>query len=909
LRAVAEARLGHAAPSGPDVGSLAKLVHELQVHQIELEMQNENLRQSLEAMELLRERFTDFFDFAPVGYLTLTEHGLIDDINLPGAAMLGVERIELWQRPFARFVASEDVDRWHRHFVGALKHEVREACELALRRVDGSIVYARVDSVRVIKAGQPPLLRVVLSDISKLRQVHFELRQAQQLAHLGSWYWEVAQEELVASEELCRMFGREVIPSFKEQNGTMFSLEAWLRLNDAINAALRNGIGFDLELPALRGDGAPFWIHVRCDALLDAGGRVVGLRGTVQDISERKQREDQLHIQALVLDQIQDHVTITDLDGVVTYVNQSASRALSQPGTRFVGQHVAAFGDHPEADATQREIVETTLTKGLWNGKVAHHPGDGPVMLFDLRTTLVKDTSGKPVAMVGIAADITARRQAEQALRQREQYQRALLDNFPFMVWLKDAQSRYLAVNEAFAKAFGWPSPDSLTGKTDFDIAPPDLAQAYRADDASVLASGRSKQVEELIETGGVRQWFQTYKSPITIDGHVIGVVGFARDISDWKRTEADLITARAAAEKANNAKSRFLAAASHDLRQPLAALSLFVGVLKQNDPPGCGELVANIQACTDNLSELLTDLLDVSKLDAGVVKPRPSDFAVDDFLSAVVSVHSADAGLKGLRLRVRSCAAVIRTDQQLLLRIVGNLLANAVRYTRKGGVLIACRRRQGKRWIEVWDTGIGIAEDKTGIIFEEFRQLGDDPEARGSGLGLAIVAKTAALLGLAIRLRSRPGRGSMFAVEMPAEHVDAAHPALATRAGARQLRIGLVEDNAMLLQALVASLGTLGHEVVAADNGALLFQRLAGQAPDIVISDYRLAAAETGFDVIAAAREAFGDTLPALIITGDTDPALIRAMAGRGIAVHYKPIQIDALQAAILQATAPEAT
>jgi signal transduction histidine kinase len=411
-----------------------------------------------------------------------------------------------------------------------------------------------------------------------------------------------------------------------------------------------------------------------------------------------------------------------------------------------------------------------------------------------------------------------------------------------------------------------------------------------------------------LIETAGERRWFQTYKSPITIDGEMIGVVGFARDISDWKRTEAELITARAAAEKANNAKSRFLAAASHDLRQPLTALSLFVGVLAQKDPPGCGELVANIQACADNLSELLTDLLDVSKLDAGVVVPRPSDFSIDDLLAAVVSIHSSDAGLKGLRLRVRSAAAVIRTDQQLLLRIVGNLVANAVRYTRKGGVLIACRRRQGKRWIEVWDTGIGIAADQTGIIFEEFRQLGDAAGGRGSGLGLAIVAKTAALLGLEIRLRSRPGRGSMFAVELPAEHSNPPVPALPAEDGARYLRIGLVDDNAMLLQAMVAALGAIGHEVVAASDGARFFERLAGRAPDIVISDYRLGADENGFDVIAAARKAFGDTLPALVITGDTDPAVIRAMAGRGIAVLYKPIQIEALQAAILQATAPVA-
>ena len=217
------------------------------------------------------------------------------------------------------------------------------------------------------------------------------------------------------------------------------------------------------------------------------------------------------------------------------------------------------------------------------------------------------------------------------------------------------------------------------------------------------------------------------------------------RDISERRRSERDLILAKAAAEKANQAKSRFLAAASHDLRQPLAALSLYVGLLKTRGAPANSELAAKIYECVDSLSEMLTDLLDVSKLDAGVVVPTTTDFAVDELLNSIASIHSEEAALKGLCLRLRYSAAVARTDRQLLLRIVGNLVDNAIRYTEEGGLLIALRLRQGKRWIEVWDTGVGIAEDKTEIIFEEFRQLGDGARNRGSGLGLAIVAKAAA--------------------------------------------------------------------------------------------------------------------------------------------------------------------
>jgi len=375
-------------------------------------------------------------------------------------------------------------------------------------------------------------------------------------------------------------------------------------------------------------------------------------------------------------------------------------------------------------------------------------------------------------------------------------------------------------------------------------------------------------------------------------------------DITARKEAEAELLAAKAEAEKANSDKSRFLAAASHDLRQPLLALSLYVGLLKYGVAEGGGELAPKIEECVASLNEMLTDLLDISKLDAGVVKPKLVDIDVDELLAGIASVHSAEADLKRLSLRVHYCGAVARTDFSLLRRIVGNLVANAVRYTEKGGVMIACRRHHGKRWVEVWDTGIGIPEDKTGVIFEEFRQLGDDARSRGSGLGLSIVAKAAALLGLQIRVRSRPGRGSMFAVELPPGRRIDIQKLPTIRPGARPLRIGLVEDNRMALDALVLALEDSGHEVIAARTGKALLETLDQGIPDIVISDYRLAAGETGFDAIAAARNVFGADLPAILITGDTEPAVVRIMADRGIALLYKPLKIDTLLVCIDEVT-----
>jgi CheY-like chemotaxis protein len=314
--------------------------------------------------------------------------------------------------------------------------------------------------------------------------------------------------------------------------------------------------------------------------------------------------------------------------------------------------------------------------------------------------------------------------------------------------------------------------------------------------------------------------------------------------------------------------------------------------------------LVGNVQDCVDSLSELLTDLLDISKLEAGAVVCRPSNFAIDEFFAELELVFLGSAHGKNLDLRIHRSSFVACTDPQLLRRIVGNFLANAIRYTTKGGALMACRRHGNKQWIEVWDTGLGIPADKLDLIFEEFSQLGDGARTHGSGLGLAIANRMARAMGLQIRLRSRVGRGSVFAIELPQGYLTptvAVHGE-ATTAG-KKFRIALLDDNPRVLLALSTWLEGAGHRVVAAATLVELLDLLRTGRPDILISDHRLPDGHTGFDAIEAARSLWGGDLPALILTGDTAPGLIRSMSSPGIPVLYKPIRTDVLQAAICAA------
>jgi PAS domain S-box-containing protein len=726
-------------------------------------------------------------------------------------------------------------------------------------------------------------------------------------------------------------------------------------------------------------------------------------------------------------------------DSTISLFNQSGARLLNIDGTELIGQRLDTLIDEASL-AVFNTFLDKIFALGTIDSCELKLRPAGVANTLDVHVQGISDLTGEVCNLA--VTDITERKRLEEIIRRRDQYQRALLDNIPCLVWLKDEQSRFLAVNTPFASAFGWPSPGALIGKTDFGVVPPELAESYRATDLRVLESGQGQSIEEIIETGGERRWFETYKSPVSLDGRIIGTVGFARDITEYrlaeralreskgkfreqsrrlaeviwatnsgtwewnvqtgdlvcnqrwaeiigyglaelqpltiqtyrglvhpddlassrsqvqdcfdrvadtyeceirlrhkqghwvwvlnrgrvvewttngkplrmsgthqdislrKAAEAALQVAKAEAERANHAKSRFLAAASHDLRQPLSTLGLYVGVLKSRLGAKETILLNNMASCVSSLNELLSDLLDISKLDAGVVQPEISDFSVTELLLNLISVHAPEAQIKGLSLRWLSAEINGRTDSILFKRMLGNLLANAIRYTERGGVLIACRRHQGKHWIEVWDTGAGIPEDKLDEIFEEFKQLGDDVRNRGSGLGLAIVRKTAALLGLEIRVRSRLGRGSMFAIELPLGKK--AHKALASQRQEkeRSLRIALVDDNAGVLNALVCALEVIGHQVVAATTGKELITLLDGQAPDIVISDYRLAGRQTGFDVIAAVRNAFDEKLPALLITGDTDPIIMRSMADRGILVQHKPLEIETLQLCIMQAT-----
>jgi signal transduction histidine kinase len=362
----------------------------------------------------------------------------------------------------------------------------------------------------------------------------------------------------------------------------------------------------------------------------------------------------------------------------------------------------------------------------------------------------------------------------------------------------------------------------------------------------------------------------------------------------------------------ANLAKSRFLAAASHDLRQPLHALGLFVAQLDGKVEPveGTG-ILRRINAAVVAMNELFDALLDISKFDAELVKPNLTTFPIQALFRRLETTFAEAAREKELLFRVVPSTAYVCSDFVLLERIMMNLGSNAVRYTDCGGVVIGARRRGQTLRLEISDSGCGILPDQLQSIFAEFYQIAGPQGDRsgGLGLGLSIVERLCGLLGHRIEVISIPGRGSRFTVLVPLASAQAAFlepnaEAPAVDEPCRGKQVIVIDDDAMVREGMRGLLQSWGCHVVVAGNDHAALAALAGlhERPDLIISDYRLPAGRTGFEAIAQLRSAYGTAIPAFLISGDTAPQRLREAAASGFHLLHKPVQPNALRAMVSQ-------
>lgn len=364
--------------------------------------------------------------------------------------------------------------------------------------------------------------------------------------------------------------------------------------------------------------------------------------------------------------------------------------------------------------------------------------------------------------------------------------------------------------------------------------------------------------------------------------------------------------------ELANRAKSRFIAAASHDLRQPLHALGLFFAQLQiRMSAAQRRMLLGRIEAALSSMNELFNALLDISKLDAGALTPSVTDFPVAELLKRVETTFAGPAQEKGLSLRVVPASGWVRSDFILLERSVFNLVANAVRYTNRGGVVVGCRHRGTRLSIEVCDSGPGIPADQYQNIFSEFYRLGEADRGRsgGLGLGLSIVERLCHLLDHPIALNSTVGRGSRFAISVPvsdatASRVEAAHVRPDLPMPSNGQLVAVIDDDQPALEGMQGLLLSWGYRVAAGKTDTAALARLAEyeSPPDLIISDYRLANGMTGIDVIGRLRRAMNSEIPAFLISGDTDTQVTGEARMNGYCLMHKPVDPLSLRTLVIE-------
>jgi PAS domain S-box-containing protein len=503
------------------------------------------------------------------------------------------------------------------------------------------------------------------------------------------------------------------------------------------------------------------------------------------------------------------------------------------------------------------------------------------------------------------------------------EFARTALDAAPDAMIFIDAAGKIQFANRQVSVLFGY-SHDELVGQNVEMLMPERFRRGHIDHIESYTRNIRFRPMGPGLQLFGQRQDGTEFAVEISLspikESDPVLIAAAIRDVTDRKRVEAELMLAREAAEaareladqaresadRANQGKSRFLATASHDLRQPLQAISLINGALRRiTGDADIIEALSQQDQAIGAMSRLLNALLDISKLESGAIKPEPTDFKVAALFEELRTEFSGIAANKGLQLEIDTCQDTAHSDPSLVGQVLRNLVSNAIKYTREGWVRLRCLHEATFIRIEVLDTGIGIPADQLPYICDEFYQVGVPSNASrdGYGLGLSIVQRLVSLLTLKLDVRSEVGRGSTFALLLPASHGQSAmadHDTGRYRTYEPQIgtaRVLLVEDDPAVRGATRMLLKVEGYRVTAVGSLAEALQHVReGNGIDLLVTDYHLSDGELGTQVIAALRGSLALPLKTVLMTGDTSTAVAELPRDPYLKVASKPINADEL-------------
>ena len=619
---------------------------------------------------------------------------------------------------------------------------------------------------------------------------------------------------------------------------------------------------------------------------------------------KKTEKNSEAKIRALLAVGI-DSSFLADTKGFVEIINKPNSYFFGHKLSKLIGK--AFFNFIP-----QEQLSE-------WRSKFAVLLSSGKPVSFE---TECDDrwyiTNLYPVMLKGEVSgvslcfrDVTEQRQCLTSLRKTSDRLKTAekLAHLGYFEW-NSIENSYLWSGET-AHIFGFAGCKAPEDNDILKRIYPDDVKAFLDTQRQVIETGEVQAINcRIITKNGSVRYINTISRPYFNDNNEITrIFSTVLDITEQKRTEEALELAREQAEKANSVKSYFLAAASHDLRQPLQALNLFADALFNEKLSERAKMLSEkICVSSEALGNLLNNILDISQIESGSLIPKSEVFSIGKLLESLVCEYQPAASQKNLDLRLFLPKADVYGDAVLVERIVRNLLTNAIHYTNEGGILIGCRYRANNRLLlEVWDTGVGVQEEQRNMILEEFYQVDNKVRSRkdGVGLGLAISNGLAKLIGTHIQMRSRAGKGSVFSFELPIVKQqkyfhEEKNDCEFDKQKPSDSSIAVIDDDVEVLDGIVEILELEGYSVFSYASAKEAIKKLGEKTIDMIIADYRLDDSFTGFELIEKIQNMYNKKIPSMVLTGDLDSELIINAEMQNILIAHKPLSASSFIALV---------
>ncbi len=753
----------------------------------------------------------------------------------------------------------------------------------------------RYEEVRVAPCGKDEVV-FFIRDISDRKQAEKSLQESQQFIKtvidtvpLPLFWKDRLSVFLGCNQQFARILGA---PSSKEIVGkTDFDFSPTEEEASAFQAddreVMESGqakLGIEEMLTAANGEQR--WLETHKAPLRDWSGNVIGLVGTFQDITDRKQAEEALReseeLKRRILESSTDCIKLIDLDGRILYINEGGLYVLEIDNFSVI--HNAHWSSlWPEASRSDVE-ASAMIAKSGQTGKFQGFcpTTKGTPKWWDVAVTPIRDKDGQVVQLLAVSRDITDRKQSEIALQESRKFIQTVVDTIPMPLFWKDRESTYLGCNAQFASIFNLESADAMIGKNDFDLSSTEAeAIAYRQDDREVMESGRSKLniVETLTLPDGGQIWLETHKAPLRDwANNVIGVVVMFQDITNRKLAELQIQQSNEQLLRSTKLKDEFLANMSHELRTPLNSILGFSESLKDEIlgslNPAQLKAITTVESSGEHLLALINDILDLSKISAGMVELEIASVSVKNLCDSSLVFVKQQAFNKKIQIRSHIPTHInnINIDERRIKQVLINLLTNAVKFTPKDGTVnLLVAIGSGDTWqgeatipqqiremnsptilFQVVDTGIGIAAKNLQMLFQPFVQVDSalNRQYEGTGLGLALVKQIVELHGGQVMVESEVGQGSCFTVVLPYEiSASNAISSVPTSTTSSSLDIApdnpplilLAEDNEANIQTFSSYLTAFKYRVIIARNGIEAIAQAKANLPDIILMDIQM--------------------------------------------------------------------